>query len=190
VRGKRGADCIEAVIGAAFLDAGGAAALRLHSPPDFLAATGGGGNQGTNLVQGTAAAANTSGPGWDGPRMHSALLNTAKFLQSTGILPLNAHEVLSRMYSPPAPPAAPPSSRTAAKLAADHAAMAKQVAPILGGYMFRQPALLVEALTHCTWHRASATPCNQRLEFLGDSALDMITIAYLVGSAWSVWTTC
>jgi hypothetical protein len=85
------------------------------------------------------------------------------------------------MHTPPAPAATTYTNKMAAKVAAEQAALARKVAPILGGYVFKQPALLVEALTHCTWNQP---PCNQRLEFLGDSALDMITVAYLVrGSA-------
>lgn len=43
------------------------------------------------------------------------------------------------------------------------------------GYVFKQPALLQEALTH----RSFGTPNNERLEFLGDSALNCAVSALL-----------
>lgn len=44
------------------------------------------------------------------------------------------------------------------------------------GYRFRQPALLVEALTHASKRHelGSSAPDNQRLEFLGDAVLQLI----------------
>ena len=44
------------------------------------------------------------------------------------------------------------------------------------GYTFRQPALLVEALTHasCVQDLKEKIPHNQRLEFLGDSVLHFV----------------
>ncbi|KAG0207033.1 Dicer-like protein 1 [Mortierella sp. GBA30] len=47
------------------------------------------------------------------------------------------------------------------------------------GYTFRQKRLLAEALTHATFPRPQ-TPCYQRLEFLGDSVLDMLVADYWV----------
>jgi ribonuclease-3 len=49
------------------------------------------------------------------------------------------------------------------------------------GYQFRQPALLVEALTHSSYLQEdpAAAPHNQRLEFLGDSVLQFILTAAL-----------
>ena len=49
------------------------------------------------------------------------------------------------------------------------------------GYPFRQPALLVEALTHGSYLQddPAAAPHNQRLEFLGDSVLQFIVTAAL-----------
>ena len=47
------------------------------------------------------------------------------------------------------------------------------------GYQFKNPDLLYEALTHSSYaHEYKATPsiaCNERLEFLGDSVLSLIT---------------
>lgn len=47
------------------------------------------------------------------------------------------------------------------------------------GYHFKNPNLLYEALTHSSYaHEYKATPpisCNERLEFLGDSVLSLIT---------------
>ncbi|KAF9086214.1 Dicer-like protein 1 [Mortierella sp. AD031] len=45
------------------------------------------------------------------------------------------------------------------------------------GYRFRNIRLLVEALTHATTDKPQ-TPCYQRLEFLGDSILDMLVANY------------
>ncbi|HWA27137.1 MAG TPA: ribonuclease III [Lacunisphaera sp.] len=49
------------------------------------------------------------------------------------------------------------------------------------GYRFRNPVLLVEALTHGSYLQedAAAGPHNQRLEFLGDSVLQFILTAAL-----------
>ena len=50
------------------------------------------------------------------------------------------------------------------------------------GYTFRDPALLENALTHSSYaneHRAAGAQSNERLEFLGDSVLGMVTADYL-----------
>jgi dsRNA-specific ribonuclease len=47
------------------------------------------------------------------------------------------------------------------------------------GYTFRQKLLLVEALTHASYQSDSRTPSYERMEFLGDSVLDMIVTDYL-----------
>ncbi|KAF9130601.1 Dicer-like protein 1 [Mortierella sp. 14UC] len=47
------------------------------------------------------------------------------------------------------------------------------------GYRFKNRRLLVEALTHATANDPQ-TPCYQRLEFLGDSILDMLVADYWV----------
>jgi len=49
-------------------------------------------------------------------------------------------------------------------------------------YTFRDPQLLVMALTHSSFaneSRAKGMPCNERLEFLGDAILNMLTAEYL-----------
>lgn len=46
------------------------------------------------------------------------------------------------------------------------------------GYQFKDPALLVEALTHASVP-ISSVPCYQRLEFLGDAVLDFCVTTYL-----------
>lgn len=50
------------------------------------------------------------------------------------------------------------------------------------GYIFKNPALLVEALTHKSYHhekKHKATSHNERLEFLGDSVLGLVIAEYL-----------
>lgn len=52
------------------------------------------------------------------------------------------------------------------------------------GYRFRDTALLERALTHSSYSNESGQPnhhllCNERLEFLGDSILSVITSEYL-----------
>lgn len=50
------------------------------------------------------------------------------------------------------------------------------------GHSFRNPALLTEALTHSSYRnecRDRGTACNERLEFLGDSILSVVTAEYL-----------
>ncbi|KAI8583787.1 hypothetical protein K450DRAFT_219980 [Umbelopsis ramanniana AG] len=46
------------------------------------------------------------------------------------------------------------------------------------GYRFRNPLLVVEALTHASAPN-STVPCYQRLEFLGDGILDFLVVNYL-----------
>jgi dsRNA-specific ribonuclease len=46
------------------------------------------------------------------------------------------------------------------------------------GYRFRNPLLVVEALTHAS-EPNSTVPCYQRLEFLGDGILDFLVVNYL-----------
>ena len=45
------------------------------------------------------------------------------------------------------------------------------------GYTFKNEDLLVEACTHASWQDG---PSNQRLEFLGDAALDLLVTVDLV----------
>uniref|UniRef100_A0A7S3QU62 RNase III domain-containing protein n=1 Tax=Dunaliella tertiolecta TaxID=3047 RepID=A0A7S3QU62_DUNTE len=56
------------------------------------------------------------------------------------------------------------------------------MAPLLGGYEFRDAALLREALTHCS---CPHPPCNQRLEFLGDAAIEMLAVCHLLANPQS-----
>lgn len=57
--------------------------------------------------------------------------------------------------------------------------LAKQVGEKLG-YRFNYPRLLRSAFTHPSYPSAWAkVPCYQRLEFLGDSLLDMVCVEYL-----------
>ena len=49
-------------------------------------------------------------------------------------------------------------------------------------YTFRDPSLLVEALSHSSYaneHRAAGLNSNERLEFLGDSVLGFVTAEFL-----------
>jgi endoribonuclease Dicer len=47
------------------------------------------------------------------------------------------------------------------------------------GYTFKRKLLLIEALTHASYQQDNYTPAYERLEFLGDSVLDMIVTDYL-----------
>ena len=47
------------------------------------------------------------------------------------------------------------------------------------GYTFKRKLLLIEALTHASYRQDNHTPSYERLEFLGDSVLDMIVTDYL-----------
>ena len=54
------------------------------------------------------------------------------------------------------------------------------------GYRFRDPELLTAALTHSSYSNERKSKgieieCNERLEFLGDSVLSIITSTYLYG---------
>ncbi|HEY3197422.1 MAG TPA: ribonuclease III [Nitrospirales bacterium] len=53
------------------------------------------------------------------------------------------------------------------------------------GYQFRRPALLVEALTHTSYRNESGQVGeaeNERLEFLGDVVLNLVTSEYLLAT--------
>ena len=50
------------------------------------------------------------------------------------------------------------------------------------GFEFNDPSLLVTALTHRSYvneHRRTARAHNERLEFLGDAVLELVTTDYL-----------
>ena len=52
------------------------------------------------------------------------------------------------------------------------------------GYTFRRPALLENALYHSSYaneHRSAGVGSNERLEFLGDAVLGLVTAEYLYG---------
>ncbi|XXG49554.1 hypothetical protein AAC387_Pa02g3712 [Persea americana] len=50
---------------------------------------------------------------------------------------------------------------------------------LLKGYKFRDPSLLVEALTHGSYENPDIPRCYQRLEFLGDAVLDYLVTVHL-----------
>ena len=66
------------------------------------------------------------------------------------------------------------------------------------GYSFKSKALLREALTHSSYaHEMKSkrmdAQCNERLEFLGDSVLSLVTSEYLfskyiVAHQWTILT--
>lgn len=50
------------------------------------------------------------------------------------------------------------------------------------GYIFQDPSLLERAMTHSSYineHHMLKTDCNERLEFLGDAVLEIVTSEYL-----------
>ena len=47
------------------------------------------------------------------------------------------------------------------------------------GYSFRNRYLLLEALTHASYHFNRSTDCYQRMEFLGDALLDFLVTLYI-----------
>ena len=58
--------------------------------------------------------------------------------------------------------------------------MSHQLETIIG-YKFKNPELLETALTHTSYANESRTPVkhNERLEFLGDSVLQIVSADYL-----------
>ena len=48
-------------------------------------------------------------------------------------------------------------------------------------YKFKDKKLLTEALTHSSYanENKTAIPCNERMEFLGDAVLSIVTAEYL-----------
>ena len=46
-------------------------------------------------------------------------------------------------------------------------------------HAFKNRSLLVEAFSHASWSHARGLPSNERLEFLGDSVLELITTEFL-----------
>ena len=59
--------------------------------------------------------------------------------------------------------------------------MSHQLETIIG-YKFKNPELLEIALTHTSYANESRTPVkhNERLEFLGDSVLQIVSADYLL----------
>lgn len=62
----------------------------------------------------------------------------------------------------------------------------EQIQQIIG-YEFQDPELLTLALTHSSYanensHGARMVECNERLEFLGDAVLELVTSEYLYGT--------
>lgn len=47
------------------------------------------------------------------------------------------------------------------------------------GYDFRDKCLLIQAMTHVSYHNNTVTECNQRLEFLGDAVLDYLVTRFI-----------
>ena len=50
------------------------------------------------------------------------------------------------------------------------------------GYRFRNISLLTQAMTHSSYaneHGGNRRTCNERLEFLGDAVLEMVSSAFL-----------
>lgn len=47
------------------------------------------------------------------------------------------------------------------------------------GYTFKRKILLIEALTHASYQNETRTPSYERMEFLGDSVLDMVITDFL-----------
>lgn len=47
------------------------------------------------------------------------------------------------------------------------------------GYNFRDKCLLIQAMTHVSYHDNTVTDCYQRLEFLGDAVLDYLVTRYI-----------
>ncbi|KAI6044733.1 hypothetical protein EDC04DRAFT_2639245 [Pisolithus marmoratus] len=56
------------------------------------------------------------------------------------------------------------------------------------GYTFERKLLLVEALTHASYHFDTETVSYERMEFLGDALLDMLVIDYLYHFAGRAFT--
>ncbi|PGH00288.1 endoribonuclease Dicer [Blastomyces parvus] len=65
-----------------------------------------------------------------------------------------------------------------AKADAGQLDLARQIGDRLG-YQFNYPRLLRSAFTHASFPSWNGVPCYQRLEFLGDSLLDMVCVEYL-----------
>lgn len=52
------------------------------------------------------------------------------------------------------------------------------------GYVFKDKTLLIRALTHSSYineHKLTRLDCNERLEFLGDAVLELVSSDYLYG---------
>ncbi|KAG6876294.1 hypothetical protein C0993_004231 [Termitomyces sp. T159_Od127] len=54
-----------------------------------------------------------------------------------------------------------------------------QVVERILGYTFERKSLLIEALTHASYEQNAHTPSYERMEFLGDSVLDMVVTDFL-----------
>ncbi|KAJ9508245.1 hypothetical protein QJQ45_011751 [Haematococcus lacustris] len=212
VRGKRGADAVEALLGVTFMRAGGGRAL-LHFAGSGAHELGDGEAQSRPLTRTKRAVGageaddRVAHREWRGDALSTGLLHTAALCQAVGILPQGSLQVLAAFHPQAAAPAARLEGRQPSELlaslssavssgsfgldslsaattnrqAAAAAKLVKDMAPLLGGYVFRNPALLVEAMTHCSH---PLPPCNQRVEFLGDAVLDLLITSHLVTRSW------
>jgi ribonuclease-3 len=50
------------------------------------------------------------------------------------------------------------------------------------GYVFTDPSLLLEALTHTSFSAENSAPSYERLEFLGDAVLGLVTASTIFDS--------
>ncbi|KAG6828118.1 hypothetical protein H0H92_009139 [Tricholoma furcatifolium] len=64
------------------------------------------------------------------------------------------------------------------ELVVEYPSQLQHVENILG-YTFQRKLLLIEAITHASYEQNTNTPSYERMEFLGDSVLDMIITNYL-----------
>ena len=203
-RGKRAADVMEALAGAAYFSDASAAELArrvICGPPSWEGRDGGDGDGGAGGAR--------RAPGADAARLHagaaggrpapplplsaSGLLRCARMCVHLRLLPPDALDVLSRRprwhdgpadaggataADPSAPPAAAAGAATEATTAAAAERLALAARACLGGaYRFADPALLARALTHVS---VLGAPSYQRLEFVGDALLDLLVSAHLM----------
>lgn len=139
-KGKRVADSMEALLGVTFLSSGGAAALNLGSV--------------------TSTPERQQQQQWDPAPFTRGLASTAVLSEAIGVMPAGSSRDLQLLLAP-----SPQNVRSHTRPASSAGApagwldtAAARLAPVLGGYTFRDLAHLQEALTHCSF---PVPPCNQ-----------------------------
>ena len=180
VTDKGAADCIESLIGAYLVAGGMEAALRFMK---WL---------GLKIIRRRAehdedmpsesdleSGSSSESFGLPQPKQPRRSPEYESFDSNTNFMLHRSPEILLDHFGPIPPALFDPSKRGDVMKLLAISTSSLQPQQIQGeiNWIFKEPALLLQALTHASYQRNRVTDCYQRLEFLGDAVLDyLITI--------------